>query len=186
MNINKLLKTLLSYKAMSLYIPTALALYFGLHPFSPSIEKTGFLIGQWQYDYNYNNGGIEVNVAGNTTYFKNGKYNAIANMTLLNEKFYNITCHLNVTGFWDEFDEDINTTIQDIILSTNSLKLNGSEVIGYDVCNGSNNAATGKNTLVTIGQSQSYRKISASKDKIILLARSSVGEDYKIHMTKIK
>lgn len=186
MNTKKLLNSLLSYKAIALYIPTILTLYFGLHPFSPDNERAGFLIGQWQYDYKYNNEGVEVNVTGNTTYFKNGKYNAIADMTLQNKRFFNITCHLNVTGSWDEFDEDITTTIQDVIFSTNSLELNGSEVRGYDICNGDNKATTGKSTLVAIGQSQSYRKILASKYKIILLARSSVGEDYKIYMTKIK
>ncbi|MCA1178345.1 MULTISPECIES: hypothetical protein [unclassified Pantoea] len=186
MNTKKLLKALVSYKTISLFIPTILALYFGFHPFSPSNEKTGFLIGQWQYDYNYINEGMTVKVTGNTTYFKNGKYNSIANMTLQSEKSFDITCHLNVAGFWDEFDEDITTTTQDLVLSTNSLKLNGSEVGGYDICNGGNKATTGKSTLVAVGQSQSYRKISASKDEVILLAHSSVGDDYKIYMKKIK
>lgn len=186
MNTKKLLKLLVSYKAISLYIPTILALYFGVHPFSPSNEKTGFLIGQWQYDYNYNNEGMAVNVTGKTTYFKNGKYNSIANMTIQNEKSFDIICHLNVAGFWEEFDEDITTTTQDVILSTNFLKLNGSEVSGYDICNGGDKATTGKSTLVAVGQSQSYRKISASKNKIILLAQSSVGEDYTIYMKRIK
>lgn len=186
MNIKRLLKALVSYKAISLYIPTILTLYFGFHPFSSNNEKTGFLIGQWRYDYNYNNEGMMVNVTGNTTYFRNGKYNSIANMTLQDEKSFDITCHLNVAGFWEEFDENITTTTQDVIFSTNSLKLNGSEVSGYDICNGGTKATTGKSTLAAIGQSQSYRKISESKDKIILLAQNSVGEDYTIYMKKIK